>query len=59
MNTERQKMAGQAAMTGAKKLEVLDVCPQLILQDRSKRFYDGFINVCVSPMNKPWLLSAS
>ncbi|KAJ7380003.1 hypothetical protein OS493_012765 [Desmophyllum pertusum] len=25
---------------------VLDVCPQLILQDRTKRFYDGYITVC-------------
>ncbi|XP_078349475.1 E3 ubiquitin-protein ligase FANCL-like isoform X3 [Oculina patagonica] len=39
-------MAGQAVMAGAKKLDVLDVCPQLILQDRTKRFYDGYITVC-------------
>lgn len=45
-------MAGQAVMAGAKKLDVLDVCPQLILQDRTKRFYDGYITVSVSSMNK-------
>jgi len=35
-------------MAGAERLHVLDVCPQLILQDRTKRFYDGYIIVCVS-----------
>lgn len=29
-------------------LDVLDVCPQLVPQDRTKRFYDGYITVCVS-----------
>ena len=33
---------------GERKLEVLDVCPQLVLQDRAKGFYDGYIIVCVS-----------
>ncbi|XP_073247979.1 E3 ubiquitin-protein ligase FANCL-like [Porites lutea] len=27
-------------------LDVLDVCPQLVPQDRTKRFYDGYITVC-------------
>lgn len=59
MYSKSEKMAGQAVMAGAKKLDVLDVCPQLILQDRTKRFYDGYITVCVSSMNKKaWLLSA-
>ena len=30
------------------KLDVLAVCPHLVLQDRTKRFYDGYITVCVS-----------
>ncbi|XP_022788001.1 E3 ubiquitin-protein ligase FANCL-like [Stylophora pistillata] len=33
-------------MAGGDKLDVLDVCPLLILQDKSKRFYDGYITVC-------------
>jgi len=36
-----EKMAGRV-------LDVLDVCPQLVPQDRTKRFYDGYITVCVS-----------
>ena len=39
-------MAG--VVGGERRLEVLDVCPQLVLQDRTKRFYDGYIIVCVS-----------
>ena len=39
--SERQKMAGRVP-------DVLDVCPQLVPQDRTKRFYDGYITVCVS-----------
>ena len=35
-------------MAEGMKLDVLDVCPLLILQDSSKRFYDGYITVCVS-----------
>ena len=41
------KMAGEVMAEGM-KLDVLDVCPLLILQDSSKRFYDGYITVCVS-----------
>ncbi|KAK2567486.1 E3 ubiquitin-protein ligase FANCL [Acropora cervicornis] len=37
-------MAGD--VDGERKLEVLDVCPQLVLQDRTKGFYDGYIIVC-------------
>ena len=37
----REKMAGRVG-------DVLDVCPQLVPQDRTKRFYDGYITVCVS-----------
>lgn len=36
-----KKMAGRV-------VDVLDVCPQLVPQDRTKRFYDGYITVCVS-----------
>ena len=36
-----KKMAGRV-------LDVLNVCPQLVPQDREKRFYDGYITVCVS-----------
>lgn len=39
---------GQAAKAGTRRLHVLDVCPQLILQNKTKRFYDGYITVCVS-----------
>ena len=31
----------------AAELEVVDVCPQLIPQDKTRRFYHGFITVCV------------
>lgn len=37
-------MAGD--VDGERKLEVLDVCPQLVLQDRTRGFYDGYIIVC-------------
>ena len=40
-------MAGVGVMRSG-KLDVLDVCPQLMLQDRTKRYYDGYITVCVS-----------
>ena len=40
-SAQKQKMAGRV-------LDVLDVCPQLVPQDRTKRFYDGYITVCVS-----------
>lgn len=38
-------MTGEVMAEGM-KLDVLDVCPLLILQDSSKRFYDGYITVC-------------
>ena len=57
MYNKCEKMAGKAAMDRVKNLDVLDVCPQLILQDRTKRFYDGYITVCVSSMSKnTWVL---
>ena len=55
---EHDKMAGQAAKAGTGRLHVLDVCPQLILQDRTKRFYDGYITVCVSKGKTVWLSNA-
>ena len=51
-------MAGQAIKAGTGRLHVLDVCPQLILQDRTKRFYDGYITVCVSKGKTVWLSNA-
>jgi len=39
-------MAGEAAKAGTGRLHVLHVCPQLILQNKTKRFYDGYITVC-------------